>query len=200
MAKEMSVEKKATTSKTIKKILISQARPESERSPYFELASKYNVELHFHPLIQLVSIPSKEFRKSKIKWMHHDGQSAWVYDRIRDLSIEANNAIWKFNLHSIIDSIQYTEYYEGGGHYGWHTDIGPGSINHRKISITIQLSDPNEYEGGDLELWSGGDFKTMPKQKGAAVLFPSFLLHRVTPVTKGVRKSLVLWVGGSPYK
>jgi PKHD-type hydroxylase len=143
---------------------------------------------------------TNEFRKSKIKWMHHDGQSAWVYDRIRDLSIEANNAIWKFNLHSIIDSIQYTEYYEGGGHYNWHTDIGPGSINHRKISITIQLSDPNEYEGGDLELWSGGDFKTMPKQKGAAVLFPSFLLHRVTPVTKGVRKSLVLWVGGSPYK
>ena len=141
-----------------------------------------------------------EFRKSKIKWMHHDGQSAWVYDRIRDLSIEANNAIWKFNLHSIIDSIQYTEYYEGGGHYGWHTDIGPGSINHRKISITIQLSDPNEYEGGDLEMWSDGNFQTMPKQKGAAVLFPSFLLHRVTPVTKVTRKSLVLWVGGSPYK
>jgi PKHD-type hydroxylase len=132
--------------------------------------------------------------------MHHDGQSAWVYDRIRDLSIEANNAIWKFNLHSIIDSIQYTEYYEGGGHYGWHTDIGPGSINHRKISITIQLSDPDEYEGGNLEMWSDGDFQTMPKQKGAAVLFPSFLLHRVTPVTKGTRKSLVLWVGGSPYK
>ena len=147
-----------------------------------------------------ISGDETQYRKSKIKWMHHDGQSAWVYDRIRDLSIEANNAIWKFNLHSIIDSIQYTEYYEGGGHYGWHTDIGPGSINHRKISITIQLSDPTEYEGGNLELWSDGDFQTMPKQKGAAVLFPSFLLHRVTPVTKGVRKSLVLWVGGSPYK
>ena len=67
MAKVISVEKKTTTSKSIKKILISQARPESERSPYFDLAAKYKVDLHFHPLIQLVAIPSKEFRKSKIE-------------------------------------------------------------------------------------------------------------------------------------
>jgi len=66
MAKATSVEKKTATNKSIKKIFISQARPESERSPYFELATKHKVELHFHPLIELVSIPSKEFRKSKI--------------------------------------------------------------------------------------------------------------------------------------
>lgn len=66
MAKAISVDKKAATSKSIKKILISQAKPESERSPYFDLATKYKVELHFHPLIQLESIPSKEFRKTKI--------------------------------------------------------------------------------------------------------------------------------------
>ena len=67
MAKEMSVEKKTATTKSIKKILISQARPESEKSPYFDLERKYKVDLHFHPLIQLVSIPAKEFRKSKIE-------------------------------------------------------------------------------------------------------------------------------------
>ena len=66
MAKATSVEKKTATSKSIKKIFISQAKPESERSPYFEIAAKHKVELHFHPLIQLVSIPSKEFRKTKI--------------------------------------------------------------------------------------------------------------------------------------
>ncbi len=139
-------------------------------------------------------------RKSNIKWIHHDEKSAWVYDRIRDLSIEANNSIWKFNLHSVLDSIQYTEYYANGGHYGWHTDIGPGSINHRKVSITIQLSGPDEYEGGDFDLWYGSEFMTMEKKKGSAILFPSFTLHRVTPVTKGVRRSLVLWVGGEAYK
>jgi PKHD-type hydroxylase len=146
------------------------------------------------------SNPNEEIRKSNIKWIYHDEKSAWVYDRIRDLSIEANNSIWKFNLHSILDSIQYTEYYANGGHYGWHTDIGPGSISHRKISITIQLSSPDEYEGGDFELWHGGEFRTMEKKKGSAILFPSFTLHRVTPITKGVRRSLVLWVGGEAYK
>lgn len=141
-----------------------------------------------------------EIRKSKIKWIYHDEKSAWVYDRIRDLSIHANNEIWKFNLYSVLDSIQYTEYYADGGHYGWHTDIGPGSINHRKISITIQLSNDNDYEGGDFELWTGGEFRTTPRAKGSAILFPSFTMHRVTPITKGIRRSLVLWVGGEPYK
>lgn len=138
-------------------------------------------------------------RKSNIKWIHHDDLSYWVYDRIQYMVVEANQ-IWNFNLHSIIDSIQYTEYLEGGGHYDWHIDIGPGSINHRKVSITIQLSDSNEYEGGDFEIWTGGEFKKLPRKKGSAILFPSFLMHRVTPITKGVRKSLVLWVGGDSYK
>lgn len=138
-------------------------------------------------------------RKSNIKWIHHDNLSYWVYDRIQDMVVEANQ-IWNFNLYSVIDSIQYTEYLEGGGHYDWHVDIGPGAINHRKISITIQLSDSNEYEGGDFEIWTGGEFKKLPRKKGCAILFPSFLMHRVTPITKGVRKSLVLWVGGDSYK
>ena len=83
---------------------------------------------------------------------------------------------------------------------GWHIDIGPGSINHRKISCTIQLSDPDEYEGGDLEIWTGGDFKTIERKQGCAILFPSFLMHRVTPITKGTRRSIVLWMGGDSYK
>jgi PKHD-type hydroxylase len=139
-------------------------------------------------------------RKSKIKWIHYDEYSYWLYDKLKDLVIDTNSQIWQFNLHSIIDSIQYTEYYEGGGHYDWHVDIGPNPINHRKISMTIQLSDPNDYEGGDFEIWSGGDFKKVEKSKGTLILFPSFLLHRVTPITKGIRKSLVLWVGGDSYK
>jgi PKHD-type hydroxylase len=141
----------------------------------------------------------EQIRKSKIKWITYDSSSAWLYDKIRDMVLEANS-VWKFDLKSIIDSIQYTEYYGGGGHYGWHMDIGPHPINHRKISITIQLSDPNDYEGGDLELWAGVGQVKAPRLKGCAVLFPSFILHRVTPVISGTRKSLVLWVGGSSFK
>jgi PKHD-type hydroxylase len=139
-------------------------------------------------------------RKSEIKWMHSDDKSFWVYQKIGQYIQQANNELWKFNLNSIIDSIQYTVYYEGGGHYDWHIDIGPNPINHRKVSCTIQLSDPNEYEGGDLEIWTGGGFKTIERKQGCAIIFPSFLMHRITPITKGIRKSLVLWVGGGAYK
>jgi PKHD-type hydroxylase len=143
---------------------------------------------------------NNSIRKSKIKWLHNDERSFWVYEKICKLAMEANNKIWKFNLHSVIDSIQYTVYYEGGGHYDWHVDIGPGSISDRKISCSVQLSDPNKYEGGDLEVWSGGEFKVIERRQGSAIFFPSFLMHRVTPITKGIRKSLVLWMGGGSYK
>lgn len=141
----------------------------------------------------------KDVRKSKVKWIHIDNQSHWVYDKIKNFVVEANQ-IWKFDLNSVIDSIQYTEYYDDGGHYGWHMDIGPAPINHRKVSITIQLSDPDDYEGGELELWTGAGIQNVEKHKGCAILFPSYMLHRITPVTKGIRKSLVLWVGGSNYR
>jgi PKHD-type hydroxylase len=141
-----------------------------------------------------------DIRKSDIKWIHPDEKSFWVYEKITQFVKEANNTLWKFNIHSIIDSIQYTVYHEGGGHYDWHVDIGPNSINHRKISLTIQLSDPDEYEGGDLQIWTGGEFKTIERKQGCVIIFPSFLMHRITPITKGIRKSLVLWVGGDHYK
>jgi PKHD-type hydroxylase len=143
---------------------------------------------------------NNNIRKSDIKWMHPNDRSFWVYERMGKLAEQANSELWKFNLSSVIDSIQYTVYYEGGGHYGWHMDIGPGSINHRKISCTIQLSDPDEYEGGDFEIWTGGNFKTAERNQGCAILFPSFLMHRITPITKGTRRSLVLWMGGDSYK
>ena len=140
-------------------------------------------------------------RKSKIKWLYPNDGSQWLYDKIINMVVEANKTMWNFNLYSVIDSIQYTVYSEGGGHYDWHMDIGPGSISHRKVSVTIQLSDPSEYEGGDLELWyGGGGVIQIPKNKGLTVIFPSFSMHRVTPITKGTRKSLVLWLGGEHYK
>jgi PKHD-type hydroxylase len=141
-----------------------------------------------------------KFRKSNIKWLPFDSKWEWVIDRIMSQVTEANDAIWNFDLKSIIDNIQYTEYDGNGGHYDWHLDIGPGSISHRKISIVVQLSDPEDYVGGDLELKPGCDDLVIPRGKGNVVVFPSFLLHRVVPLTSGNRKSLVLWVGGDHYK
>ena len=138
-------------------------------------------------------------RKSRIKWIHHDDKSWWVYDKLARHIQEANRS-WGFAINSIIDSIQYTEYYEDGGHYEWHMDVGDYPQNNRKISLTIQLSDPNDYEGGDLEFWLGKESNKAPREQAFAVLFPSYLMHRVTPITKGVRKSLVLWVGGDTFR
>jgi len=139
-------------------------------------------------------------RKSNIKWLPVNEDWNWVYDRITNQIMEANNTLWGFNLHTIVDNIQYTEYEGNGGHYDWHLDIGPTSINHRKVSVVVQLSDPKDYVGGELELHPGSNSFAVPRRKGAVVLFPSFILHRVTPLTSGLRRSLVLWAGGDHYK
>jgi PKHD-type hydroxylase len=146
----------------------------------------------------------KTIRSSSIKWVPQSQEWAWLYDKMMNMIIEANNAIWNFDLHTALDSIQYTEYYDvEGGHYGWHQDIGPGHLSTRKISITVQLSDTDDYEGGDLEYFRGGDINNTekaPRGKGVVFIFPSYMMHRVTPITKGTRRSFVLWVGGSHYK
>lgn len=149
-------------------------------------------------------------RSSMIKWIPKNNATwDWLYERMMKLSIEANNELWRFDLRTALESIQYTEYYASeNGHYDWHQDIGHGALpSKRKISITIQLSESEEYDGGELLICTGsnGDGvldnnKICPRGKGVAVLFPSYMMHRVTPVTKGVRKSLVLWVGGSHFR
>jgi len=159
-----------------------------------------SLEYEFQKAIIMDEGNTDKFRKSNIKWLPFESKWEWVIDKIMSQVTEANNAIWNFELKSIIDNIQYTEYEGNGGHYDWHLDIGPGSISHRKISITIQLSDPEEYVGGDLQIMTGSEYTTVPRGKGTVVIFPSFLLHRVVPLTSGNRKSLVLWVGGDHYK
>lgn len=142
-------------------------------------------------------------RNSMIKWVPFSDETKWIYDKIGMLAQTANDEMFHFEIHNMPEQIQYTEYYgTNKGHYDWHMDIGTdGFMKFRKISVTVQLSGPDEYEGGDLQIWSGGQTPfTAPRGKGNVVIFPSFLMHRVTPVTKGTRKSFVLWLGGAHYK
>ena len=147
---------------------------------------------------------SKKIRSSSIKWIPKTESWKWLYEKLFNMAVEANNALWHFDLLTADDCIQYTEYYDvEGGHYGWHQDIGPGLMSKRKVSITVQLSDSDEYEGGDLEIFRGGDpneAEKAPRGKGVVFIFPSFIMHIVTPITKGTRRSFVLWVGGTHYK
>lgn len=141
----------------------------------------------------------ESIRKSTVRWVPQSDEFSWIYWRIAELAKEANT-IWNFDLHSMPEAIQFTEYFGNGGHYDWHQDIGPGELSIRKVSVTIQLSDGGDYQGGDLEFLRGATPEQAPRGKGVAVLFPSYLLHRVTPLTGGTRRSLVLWLGGSHFK
>lgn len=148
---------------------------------------------------------NEEVRSSRVKWIYQTAEWKWLYDKLGLMAVEANNTLWNFNLYSMPEAIQYTEYLgTNKGHYDWHADVGPDYLSLRKISITVQLSEADEYKGGDLEIFAGGSMKgpfpTAPRKAGCVFIFPSYLMHRVTPVTKGVRKSFVLWLGGEHYK
>lgn len=100
--------------------------------------------------------------------------------------------------------VQYTEYHASeGGKYDWHHDVDWNSMTgwDRKISLTVQLSDPDEYEGGDFVMEDGQEpLPEWYKEKGTVLAFPSYIAHRVLPVTSGVRKSLVAWFEGPTWR
>ena len=156
----------------------------------------------FEKATTLAGNSEKDVRSSRIKWIPKNEQWDWLYQKLMDMAVDANNNLWDFDLISADEKIQYTEYLaEEEGHYTWHQDIGPGMASQRKVSITVQLSESNEYDGGELELWRGGNnIVSIQRGAGVTVLFPSYLMHRVTKVTKGKRRSFVLWVGGQHYK
>ena len=134
----------------------------------------------------------------------------WVYNEIHPRIHEANrNAGWNFEW-DYTEPAQFTKY-KLNQYYHWHEDQDVKPFNNgepayqgkiRKLSCTLQLSHPDEYEGGDLEFETPkGIFKVDEiKPRGSICVFPSFVKHRVTPVTKGVRHSLVMWNLGYPYK
>jgi PKHD-type hydroxylase len=86
------------------------------------------------------------------------------------------------------------------GHYDWHIDLGTGRFSRRKLSLTVQLSPADAYDGGDLEFHLRGLDRARMRQQGSLIAFPSFHEHRVTPVTRGERFSLVAWVDGPPFR
>jgi len=156
-------------------------------------------------------------RKSDIVWMN----DRWIYKEIHPYIHEANrNAGWNFEW-DWSESCQFTKY-GVGQYYGWHCDSWdkpydkPDDLNShgkiRKLSVTISLNDPTEYEGGNLEFdfrnqvdWERNKKKSIKsceeiRPRGSIIVFPSFCWHRVAPVTSGTRYSLVIWNLGRPFK
>ena len=123
-----------------------------------------------------------------------------MYRTLAESMQRVNRNHFGFEGMQLTEQAQYTEYPEGG-FYNWHSDNDIEMKKEppvRKISMTLLLSNENEFEGGDLELVSPG--KKAKLTQGNAIFFASFISHRVAPVTRGVRKSLVVWFGGTPFK
>ena len=125
-------------------------------------------------------------------------KTKWIFDRIASATGTANRDYYKYNVLGITHSLQLLHYSgDDNGHYDWHIDAGPGSSCTRKISVVVPLNDPQEYEGGVLDVNNNGTLVSAPQTPGTMILFPSFTPHKVNPVTKGNRWSLVSWVHGT---
>ena len=138
-------------------------------------------------------------RTTTISWIPFKEMQP-MYNQINEFIQKANKNHFGFGDIQITEQAQFTEYPEGG-FYDWHMDTDVNMQHEppvRKISMTLLLSPENQFEGGDLELMAPG--KRVKLKQGHAIIFASFLNHRVAPVTRGVRQSLVMWFGGKPFK
>ena len=142
-----------------------------------------------------------EKRKSRNSWIPPSDLTNWIYIRIQEAVTEVNKH-FEFDLHSM-ENLQFTEYHSDySGFYTKHIDKFPAATtpnSHRKLSFSVQLSDPNSYEDGDLIIHNGSEL-VANRKLATFNAFPSYTLHEVKPVKSGVRYSLVGWCSGPRFK
>jgi PKHD-type hydroxylase len=148
-------------------------------------------DLHYEPRVN----------RSTVRWLAPSQATEWIYARLTAAIARLNAMHYQFEITGVDEELYHVTY-DGSeeGHYDWHVDVHHDSGFSRKLSMTLQLSDPASYEGGDLEINGGGRPEAMAKARGRMLLFPSYELHRVTPVTRGSRSALVAWIVGPPFR
>ena len=139
-------------------------------------------------------------RITNVAWIERGAQTAWLYQRLEQMVLQLNEQFFRYELYGLSESFQYTVYHGAqGGHFDWHKDHGNAREEPRKISLSLQLSQSDDYEGCDLEL-QGDHVQAAPRSRGTLIAFPSYMLHRVTPIVSGIRKSLVVWAAGPEFR
>ena len=149
---------------------------------------------------------TREVRRSLVHWEGYSKESAWIYERLEHVVQQLNAQFYRFQLIGFTESLQFSHYLATNrGKYRWHQDFGQGQV--RKLSLVMQLTSPEKYEGGDLQIDtalidenSEPYVYTVEKKRGRIVVFPSWTIHQVTPVDSGSRCSIVAWLGGEPFK
>jgi PKHD-type hydroxylase len=148
-------------------------------------------------------VVNKNVRETEICWWVPEKENFHIWQKFSNVVSEVNRQYFNFDLTGFYEPAQLGLYTGNQqSHYEWHTDGSPKDLNvPRKLSMVLMLSDPSEFEGGQLQIKvSNDDPINLEQKKGRAWFFPSYVLHRVTPVTRGIRRSLVLWVGGPEFK
>ena len=153
--------------------------------------------------------PEEEVRRSNVKFHSPNADTQWIFDKMNWVINEINNRFYGFDLNGY-ESFQYGEYdVSDAGKYDWHMDMimgnkrGDNMIETRKLSLSMLLNEPGvDFEGGDFQFNQSSEAKpeTPEMKRGRIIAFPSYMLHRVKEVTKGNRKSLVIWVMGPKFK
>lgn len=141
-------------------------------------------------------------RRADLVWLDEVAGTDWVMERIIDVVRAANRDYFRFDLAEFAESPQVARYgAERLGHFDWHSDIGEGKLARmRKLTMVMQLSEPDAYEGGALDLMPTNTVLSADRARGSVTLFPSYLLHRVTQVTVGERFSLTTWAHGPSFR
>lgn len=149
-----------------------------------------------------------KFRSSRVSFINYSKEYSWLFNKFNKIIQNVNEEYYNFDLNGY-DFVQYSEYLANEkGHYDYHIDLMMDMIPqkdydflYRKLSFSLCLNQQGtDYSGGDFKIKTGAEEVSMKLNKGDMLVFPSFILHKVEPVTEGVRKSLVGWVTGPKFK
>ena len=144
-----------------------------------------------------LGVHSYSRRSSTIREVYPHTSTGWIFEKLERALLQLNSQQYNFDVWGFFEGAQFYSY-PTGGHLDWHMDIAKGYMSNRKLSMSVQLSDSDEYEGGDLEF---ADFdERAPRGIGDLIVFPAFLRHRVTEVSRGGRDCWVSWVHGPAYR
>lgn len=136
-------------------------------------------------------------RQGRISWIGSDcAATQWIFQILQPALEHLNQTYFNYDL-QYIEALQYSEYPAGQGFYTAHTDMQYETVGTRKLSFSVQLTDPDLYQGGDLRMQTGD---VLPRNQGTLVAFPSWAVHEVTPVSQGTRASLVGWIVGPRWR
>lgn len=141
-------------------------------------------------------------RKAELVWTDNVVGMEWVMERLIEIVRRSNRDRFEFDLSEFAESPQVAIYKSSdSGHFAWHSDLGGGPTSaKRKLTLVLQLSGADTYEGGNLEIMPGAQILTAKRAQGCISVFPSFTLHQVTPVRSGTRYSMTVWAHGPAFR